>query len=139
MYDSIHYFILKLSYKFTKKVYQKNKWIIKNTPELEFNPLAQESSSSSSFFALASLGNIFFFTSYLLSLLVNFVYLSLIQICIFLSTLLTGFFISNNHRTAFFFTQFRLSWNFHSGIEAIFSLILRVTNCLVLLSSIKTI
>ena len=69
----------------------------KNTSKLKSKLLALESSSFSSFFALASFKNIFFFIFGLLSFLVNSVYLFLIQIYILFNILLTRFFISNDY------------------------------------------
>ncbi len=54
-------------------------------------------------------------------------------------TLPTRSFISNNHQTASFSTQLRLSKNFSSGIKAIPFPILQGTNPPILLSSMRII
>lgn len=100
------------------------KYTKKQMNDKKYSQVRALSSLSSSI--LTSLRNIFLLHSSLLSLLVNFVYLSLIQIHMSSSILTARTFISNNHQNISFSMQSRLSRNFSSNIKAILSLTLQV-------------
>lgn len=76
----------------------------KTLSKLEPKLLAQESSFFLYFFVLTSFKKIFFFIFSLLGILMNLVYLSLIQVYESLGILQTRFLISNDDLTTSFFT-----------------------------------